>query len=182
MISNVAARAIAAIVVAAILGTFAIVWQKLQDLGNALAALPDGAVVAFDLPAGCPEENGWYPFHEADGMVIIGAGGAYRYRVVGGESDIVLIKENLPIHTHEYDDIYYSSDVGRPEGTVPIEVPKQRGLTVPNDDNNTGWAIPRETKVSSFSGDGPREISNMQPYIPLHFCRRGNKSSDKGAD
>lgn len=182
MLSNVTARVIAAIVVATILGSFAVVWQKLQELGRALAKVPDGAVVAFDLPAGCPKENGWYPFDEADGRVIIGAGGAYKYRVEGGDSDIVLVEENLPMHIHKYDDIYYSSDVGRPEGTVPIEVPMRRGLTVPNDDNNVGWAVPRETEPNSLSGDGPREFTNMQPYITLYLCRRGIKSSDRGAD
>ena len=172
MLSNVTTRVVATVASAIILALLVVVWREAEKASDAIRELPDGAIVAFDLPAGCPKDEGWHPFSDAEGKAIIGADKEnFAYRAEKGALHIAVTKNHLPVHVHEYDDIYYSSDVGRPDGTKAIEVPKRRGLAAPNDDNNVGWAITRETNLPSLR-DEPLELNNMQPSIPLHFCIR----------
>lgn len=133
--------------------------------------IPEGAVVAFDTPDGCPE--GWSELPDVVGKVIIGAGrgNTYPYRVPGGKEYIDLTEEHIPAHVHGYTDTYFSESANHlPRGSKGVAAPGKKGLSGDVDTNNVGWAIPRETDPFGHEEENRIRHTNMQPYIALHFC------------
>ena len=71
-------------------------------------SVPQGAVIAFDLPIsadtpeGCPV--GWSPLTDLVGTMIVGADTArsneFGYRAIGGEKEHALTEDELAAHTH----------------------------------------------------------------------------------
>ena len=61
--------------------------------------VPAGAVVAFDDPSGCPEDN-WSAFSDGEGKFIVGVGTGYEYRSTGGQSEVALEENHVPPHDH----------------------------------------------------------------------------------
>lgn len=147
-----------------------LLFEVLEELLS-LVALPQGAVVAFDRAEGCPD--GWTNFSEAEGLVIVGANSDYVYRVQGGEKDILLADEHMPSHDHTFTDIYFSEAAGLlPRGMKSISVPKKAG-SQGYDEDNVGWGFPeRRTDPSGHLAETRALLNNMQPYLPLHFCKR----------
>ena len=173
MFSDVAGRILAAVLSVLILGAMGLGWKWIQDIRDTLlwSEIPEGAVVAFDTPRGCPE--GWSDLSDAMGKVIIGAGqgDTYPYRVPGGKETIDLTEKHIPAHVHGYTDAYFSESNGRrPGGSKGVSVPGKKGLKGDVDTNNVGWAVTRETDSFGYEGDNRVRHTNMQPYIALHFC------------
>ena len=125
-----------------------------------------GAVVAFDLNGNCP--NGWVPFLEAEGRLIVGAG---RHKTqdehgnalpkllfgdVGGERRHTLSLEEMPKHEHKLLWYKYSSLSG---GVIAGEL-------------KTGAAtlLDFSSRIHSDGEDAPHE--NMPPYKVLIYCER----------
>jgi len=144
---------------------------------DTILGLPKDTVVAFDRAEGCPRE-GWVEFKDADGRVIVGISNEFSYRVPGGEKEVTLREDMLPSHVHKYDDVYYASDAmderffgDDKDKIIQVQVPGDVGLAAGSDQNNPGWAFTRETNVEP--SDRPlTKLNNMQPYIPLYFCKR----------
>ena len=172
MLSNMATRIFVTVLSALILGALALVWQWVREIREAVptSAVPNGAVVAFDVAEGCPK--GWIEFTEAKGLVIIGAGDKYRYRTFGGQDEIIVTNEHIPRHTHEYLDVYHAEDdKRRPEATIQVDVPGTLGAGIKPDRGNVGWANTRETEPSGSDDNSWITHTNMQPFIALHFCK-----------
>ena len=97
--------------------------------------IESGAVVAFEGASSCP--SGWSVYTKA------------------------LAADNLPPHTHQYNDIYFSSDGGT------VTVPKNFGSGSKTDNNNKGYQITRTTNAEKTT---PAAISNLPPFIALTYC------------
>lgn len=143
---------------------------------GAFAAVPSGAVVAFDDTSLREDEclPGWTPFEPGHGRTIIGAGtgeGLARreFRDKGGVEKHALIVEELAPHGHELKARFAFMNASG--GTV---------LTVEN------FAVGRVEKglgkknqlsdSSSFTETKPtgqgKPHENMPPFIALFYCRK----------
>lgn len=129
------------------------------------ALVPRGAVVAFDLPGGCPA--GWAAFNQANGRTIIGVGVGSgnnqcspplterRYREVGGAEVHVLTVDEMPSHSH---------------------FPPSRGNSGPYEVNalqaagRGHYRGDHQRPTSNTGGNQPH--NNMPPYMVLHYCRK----------
>lgn len=117
-----------------------------------------GAVVAFDLPDGCPD--GWSDFGDGAGRVVIGTGSGYPYRSSAGEAEVTLGIEHLPKHRHTVDEFEWGFDVDGDGDVGRIEV-----------DNGQPRGRDTGNFTTSSVGDGEAH-ENLPPYIVLHFCRK----------
>lgn len=130
--------------------------------------LPAGAVVAFDLPDGCPA--GWDEFGDVAGRTIVGAGSGMtdrnnqllsgrKYREHGGEEAHTLTIKEMPAHNHDTRVNQLRSE--RPNSAITGGF-KEALVGVE-------WRqLP--TAKSSFEGHSEPH-NNMLPYIALHFCK-----------
>ncbi|WP_339632066.1 hypothetical protein [uncultured Sneathiella sp.] len=134
--------------------------------------IESGAVVAFEGASSCP--SGWSVYTKAESRVIVGAAGsspgkgadgkslsAHKAGTNGGQETVTLAADNLPPHTHQYNDIYFSSDGGT------VTVPKNFGSGSKTDNNNKGYQITRTTNAEKTT---PAAISNLPPFIALTYC------------
>ena len=142
-------------------------------------SIPRGAVVAFDRSTGCP--NGWIPFLQGQSRTIVGASfqdadlgpGLTRFKHddTGGIETVILDGEQLPSHTHDFMDTYFSgtkSELLKHEPNSPtVSVTKSLGADRLDYDNH-GWRLQSET----FSKGESKEISVRAPYIALYFCTK----------
>ncbi len=64
-----------------------------HEKSHSVVVIPKGAVVAFDLPEGCPRQ-GWEPLNDASGKFIIGVSSSKRYRESGGSESYSLSVRN----------------------------------------------------------------------------------------
>lgn len=129
------------------------------------AALPSGAVIAFaDPPTGaawvdCSSlGDGWEEFRAADGRFILGASDArpewYTGRD-GGESEVVLTIDQMPIHSHLYRPL-------RRDDRAPENEPHFAA---------GNFGVDESEGRTSDEGGGA-EINNMPPYIALTYCKK----------
>ena len=136
------------------------------------ALIPVGAVMAFDLPNGCP--MGWKTFEEATSRVIVGAYAdraagnitaptedengnalsARHYRNWGGTEKHKLEISELPSHDHAYIDRYV---VSRGDAEMMTDGPIR------------GW---RDHERTTKQKGGNIPHNNMPPYIALHYCKK----------
>ncbi|MEL6234399.1 MAG: hypothetical protein AAFR46_08310 [Pseudomonadota bacterium] len=126
--------------------------------------LPPGAVVAFDLPNGCPA--GWANFDAGAGRFIIGVGGTYqlpyvagvpRYQI-GGEETVALTELNMPAHNHVTFIQDNTNETGkRTDQTYPSIAGRNVDVRNATFSSNTGQGLPH---------------NNMPPYIALYFCKK----------
>ena len=126
-------------------------------------SLPVGAVVAFNLPTGCPKDEGWHDFTDGAGRFIAGMGrhtdiDRYGNPVealvrgqVGGHRTHELTVSEMPSHSHTYE---FSSGTSSP-------------AKVDNTPSEFG-AKDRKPQTGT-TGDGAPH-NNMPPYIALHYC------------
>jgi hypothetical protein len=127
--------------------------------------VPKGAVAAFDLSDGCPEEYGWKPFEAAAGRFILGAGEGKNLkeraiREIGGFEETQLTVTELPSHVHDF--IGTAVTKGGNGGTGRV-------LAV-GDGVSHGTFTPEGT--ISAKGEG-KAFSNVPPYIALIYCKKG---------
>lgn len=151
--------------------------------------IPEGAVMAFDLPNGCPE--GWSRFNEGSGRMIVGVGkrvgvdGSFRlladsrgsvYDQGGAETHELELTE-MPAHGHRI-----STDHGRDyihDGLAGFShAPgSDYGILdnfseVPNKPNWT-TVLPNVLEKTGGLPDGTtKPHNNMPPYIALYYCKK----------
>ncbi len=156
-----------------------LVTNELLDMSKLVAclqkeAVPSGAVMAFDLPHGCPK--GWEAdISAAEGRMIIGVNGSsYKlpyvdgrpeYSIGGSESHKLTIEE-MPSHTHELakdksgSDFYVLRFVGGNNDS------KENGAVT------TGGGLPFYGTTSIPEAGSDRPHNNMPPYIALRYCKK----------
>ena len=130
-------------------------------LEGSTAALPSSAVVAFDLPNGCPD--GWTEFADAAGRTIIGQGSGMddgngkpltgrKYRGHGGEEKVKLTVAEMPTHGHS--------------GVTAVGSYNAAHLATQDSQN-----LPQARGSIGASGSS-KPHNNMPPYIALYFCKK----------
>ena len=159
-------------------------------------SLPVGAVVAFDLPRGCPD--GWERFEAGEGRFLIGVGklGGRRYDLPyvagkpdyqkGGSPTQTLSIEVLPSHSHKVTDPKHThiaraplNDANGPASqgwpqvihrrfrTTDRPFPPYKDTTVQADALSKS-----ETFVDiQATGEG-KPVSIMPPYVALYYCKK----------
>ena len=141
-------------------------WFYLKDKIVSLASgVGSGAVMAFDIPSGCPE--GWTEFSDASGMVIVGVGKAENlsqrnYRDTGGSEKHALTRNELASHSHGFsgDSVEFGGWGG--SGNFYKLAP-----------GNTAEFEESHTPSGSIELTGEsRPHENMPPFIVLHYCRK----------
>ncbi len=157
------------------LGLWIYVKQFLPDL---VGGVPQGAVMAFDLPNGCP--HGWSMFERGLSRTIIGAALAntstipnvdandqplrpHPYQSTGGEEKHTLTVAEIPSHDHGFQILQHSeylreNNRGYP-GTDTVGRDPQR--------NNPNWPI-RYTEAVG----GGQPHNTMPPFIALFYCKK----------
>ena len=147
--------------------------------------LPANAIIAIDAPGGCPQ--GWAPFAEAQGRLLLGAtNGAfapgldtddeskpissYKYRQHGGSEHVTLQAAQLAAHNHALQRRYAFNGASGPNsfrvnGELGIVQSEDAGpLTFGSD--HSGEMNATETSVEAAPHN------NMPPYIALYFCKK----------
>lgn len=125
--------------------------------------VPRGAIMAFDLPRGCPE--GWSMFLPAISRTIVGAGNlptgssgssstnpltVRSFGELGGEEAVQLTIDEMPRHSHG---ALFAGD-GRKAGML----------------NEYAYHASGYEKLRPEGGSQPH--NNMPPYIALHYCKK----------
>ena len=174
---------ISAVFTAVLLATLALVWDRVRAGGlvealggvsqselKSIPPFPQGAVVAFDQPKGCPD--GWSRLSAAEGRTIVGASlesEEFHYNKREGKRRILLTQDHLPQHEHPFLDVYYSEyEPHMPNGAISVEVPGMLGANG-MDPDNVGWAI--ESMTDAVGPDEQKDFTNLQPYLALYYCR-----------
>ena len=135
------------------------------QLERAFAALPSGAVLAFNLEE-CP--SGWTPFREAEGRFVVGVGNdngrnkdpsgnsltARHLAQTGGFEAHKLTPDEMPSHTHEH--------------SIAKRVKRQNG-------DHGSAEIPGTTSTTKAAGGG-KPHNNVPPFVALRYCQRGAPS------
>lgn len=163
-----------AVLAAMILGGLA---KSTDWLDDALKpAVPPGAVMAFDLPDGCP--TGWSYFKQGVSRVIVGAVETNRSEVMNLDEK----KEALTPRT-------YQSTAGTEQHTLtPNQMPKhdhrgkpgQRFVMIDQNGDPKGDVDTKQGTAgyvdyhdaSSFQAGDDKPHNNMPPYIALYFCKK----------
>lgn len=180
-------RVVSAVLIAVILAALAAIWQLVSGrVRESVAPVPDGAVVAFDLPDGCPE--GWQYFADGQSRLIIGAVfdssqigndtegqqlNEYEFRVIGGKEQHMLRIAEMPGHIHSVTDQGHRHRVSG-------------GFSARDSDNSPGGGeltngglargahysamVPSGVEIEPEGGNASHP--NMPPYIPLFYCKK----------
>lgn len=127
------------------------------------ASFPVGAVVAFDLPDGCPTDEGWQDYDKGAGRFIAGMGRhapSDRYGnpveeltlgQVGGHRTHRLTEPELPAHSHRYE--FSSGSARRAEG----------GFT------RIEFGAKDRIRLTGSTGKNASH-NNLPPFIALRYC------------
>ena len=164
---------IVAVVSTVLIAILAAIWRNVSEILETSISVPSGAVVAFDLPKGCPTEKGWSDFGEAQSRVIIGAAiagenagenagelTAYDYRASDGKETVILNKNQMPSHSHSVSDLEWGHTVDGNGGRLRL-------------DANDGQ--PHERIIGRLTADPTGEDEaheNRPPYLALYFCKK----------
>jgi hypothetical protein len=156
------------------LGLWIYVKQFLPDL---VGGVPRGAVLAIDLPGGCP--HGWSMFGGGISRTIVGAVEvnttnvanldvnekplhARPYHLTGGEEKHTLTIAEIPSHDHGIQILQHSEylrqNTGYP-GTDTVGRDAQR--------NDPKWPV----RYTDAVGEG-KAYNVMPPFIALYYCRK----------
>ena len=197
--NQIKAQALSAIVTAVILALLLAAWQLVTGgglvsaLGGAtnndlklVAPAPSGAVVAFDLPNGCPK--GWSDFKDGQSRMVVGATfpkesppndedgqrlSKYEFRQTGGKEQHMLRIEEMPTHDHSVNDPGHRHRVAG-------------GFSAKDSDNEPGGgeltngglaqgdhrSSPARSGLSIASRGGGEPHPNMPPHVALYFCKK----------
>lgn len=118
---------------------------------GASAEIPDGAVIAFDQPGGCPK--GWNLVTETIGAAIVGASAPRP-----GEYDLGRVTNGYPEGGTYHD---FSQPLERFSPGTPEQKPKQQR---PNTGNAYVYADEWGYKIRT---------SQSPIYLPLFYCKKG---------
>lgn len=171
-------------IVAAIITVFLVLHfdksDSSADSGSGGSPIAKGAVVAFDGTSSCP--SGWSVYTLAASRVIVGASSSTGNKDEGGKAltvhkpgtaagteATVLVSANLPDHSHQYNDIFYSENKGRANGVSNMtfyDVPGKLG-SGNTDADNYGYQISRTTLGSKKTATA---FTNLPPFIALTYC------------
>lgn len=133
------------------------------------ALIPAGAVMAFDLPEGCPDS--WTRFEAGSGRMIVGVGtrvgveGSFRLLAdsngsvyqTGGAETHKLTEREMPSHSHVF---AINHRKGSGSGTTTVG-------RIPADETSANAS--RRTTATG----GNIAHNNMPPYIALYYCKKG---------
>jgi hypothetical protein len=167
--------AVAGIIGIAALGIWIYVKTFIADIAG---GVPQGAVMAFDLPSGCP--TGWSVLDRGISRVIIGASplhgssvpnfdkngkllSARPYQADGGEEAHVLPLDEMPAHDHGLK-ISQSSEFLRENGNHFLAT-----ISVGRDTQRTDTKEP--LRFSESVGNG-KPFGVMPPFLALPFCKK----------
>jgi hypothetical protein len=168
--------AIAGIIGLAALGLWIYVKTLLPDL---VGGVPPGAIMAFDLPGGCPA--GWSRFDRGTSRFIVGATeanfsevrnadknnqrlSAHSYGFTGGEEQHALTIDEMPAHDHGLNTAQ-STEFLRENGNH-----FQGTISVGRDAQRTDPKQP--IKFTEIVGGG-KAFNLMPPFLALPFCKKG---------
>ena len=158
------------IIAALITGLLVVHFDKPEASSGGGTEIASGAVMAFDGVSSCP--SGWSAYTKAASRVIVGTGSpsgkgedgaTLTTRKPGdtaGRETMTLAATNLPPHTHQYEDIYYSESGGT------VSVPNNKGSSG-SDNDNKGYEMSRTTQASTTAATA---FTNMPPFIALLYC------------
>ena len=156
-------------------------------------SLPVGAVVAFDLPQGCPD--GWERFEAGAGRFLIGVGklGTRRYELPyiegkpnyqkGGAYSQKISIQQMPRHSHDVR-IYEHTHIARTtihdsNGPGSQGWPARGHRRFRSTDRTRGSPTLARNALSSSASrvvierEGRGEpINIMPPYVALYFCKK----------
>ncbi len=118
--------------------------------------VPSGTVIAYD-GTGCP--TGYEAYDAGENRFIIGAGNNAR-GTTGGEREILLTEDHLPIHSHRQS---LSGGGGLQPGFQHTGANNQAWGFTAHGDNNT--------HLTDTAGEG-QPLSNLPPFVALQLCRR----------
>ena len=152
-------------------------WGLVATLPGKLGLTPAGAVVAFELPSGCP--SGWVAYDKGNGRVLIGAATlsdqqktpgdfvrdtrgedliARDFGKPGGAQRTLLSKENVP-------PIFLLIRNTLSGNNITVSLVSSIGFDKPN--------LPPGGFTTLQSSETPAvPFSVMPPFIALHFCRK----------
>ena len=121
---------------------------------------PIGSIVMFSgnashLPANWNVCDGTNDTPDLRDLFIVGAGKNYALGNTGGENMVILTPDEIPPHTHGYQQFQAVNDDW-----------ESGGQSSPN--NSTGGLVPASTTMSG--GGGPHE--NRPPYYALYYIMR----------
>ena len=197
LLNQIKERTLSAIMTAVILALLLAAWQLVTDgglisaLGGAtkndlklVAPAPSGAVVAFDLPTGCPE--GWSDFTDGQSRMIVGATfvngsppndedgqplSEYEFRQPGGKEQHTLQIKEMPAHHHEVNDPGHKHRVA---GGFSTEDGDPGGGELTNGGLAQGdhHSTPTRSGLSINPQGGGEPHPNMPPHVALYFCKK----------
>jgi hypothetical protein len=148
-----------------------------QFLPGLVGGVPPGAVMAFDIPTGCPQ--GWSTFERGISRTIVGASPlhtsdvpnsdmdgqrlpAHPYQSDGGEERHTLTIEEIPPHDHGIQIVQHSEYVRANNGYVGTDtVGRGAERTDPK------WSVRYTEKAG-----GGRAHNLMPPFIALFYCKK----------
>lgn len=153
------------------------------------ALIPVGAVMAFDLPEGCPD--GWTRFEAGSGRMIVGVGkrvgveGSFQLLAdsngsvyqTGGAETHKLTENQLPSHSHDLR-YFFSDTVGNKQKTIDSGLVPRPFTGLSSSGRWTSDWIPGSNDdwppLVKSTRDGAKADShnNMPPYIALYFCEK----------
>lgn len=153
-------RVVVVVAAAAVVAGSAAAWRVASAAAERiLSGVESGAVVAYDLPGGCPPE-GWSDFRDGHGRVVIGSGPGYLYREVGGAAEVVLEIGHLPAHSHDVERFEWGHTINGNNHPQRLDVDDGEPY-----DDRTG------TLTTSPVGEGEAH-ENVPPYIALRLCKK----------
>ena len=131
------------------------------------ADLPKGVIVAWygmpnNIPAGWRICDGLAGTPNLKDRFIVGAGGKYRLNTKGGEEKVKLNANQIPAHSHEYMDSFFSEAWGQ------VKVPGGWGSRAGTDRDNKAFQFKRKT----FNTGGNIPHNNMPPYFSLYYIMK----------
>lgn len=128
------------------------------------ASVPQGAVMAFDLPE-CP--SGWLAYGPAEGRVIMGAGPDYPIGDVGGAREVMLTPDQMPSHAHA---LVGASDSGRLAYWGSVAGDETHGLVKSGAGSGPATLL-RAPETEAVGAGAPIDITPA--YVALAICQKG---------
>ncbi|MCE8510077.1 hypothetical protein KBY28_16620 [Ruegeria pomeroyi] len=184
MFRSIREKVIVSVISAVLLASLYALWGTIKELRYGFG-VPNGAVIAYDLPEGCPP--GWSNLgNKWKGRMIVAAiedaNDTYGFGKSSGRATHTLTLAELPGHRHV--------GVTSSANAVPflrIVAPNGLGYL---ENHMPGWSSggniadisntlpPASAHTHNFAtdlGEGleGREHNNMPPYVALYYCRKG---------
>ena len=136
--------------------------------GFETAIIPKGSIILWSgsinsIPNGWVLCNGNNGSPDLSGKFVLGAGNGVDVNSVGGEKEKSLKIENLPEHSHNYRDRYYSEAWGQIDNNLP-------GSRTGNDNDNKAFYKMDRTQSSGQLNAKPFSI--IPPYYALAYIMK----------